>query len=199
MRVKKILTALLAVILFTVIASCPLISTAVYAADGTQKIAEEEITAELPAGIEGVADNFLNYLKERYGEDYLFYYERIIDNWGSVEAYLLSFGEKLPEEAQTGWQKFVGWLDEYASVWAPALAVAIVIIVGLIGKKQFNALVNRIVNAKLKPIVNELNAQSKATVSILHSQKALLGNGERFAGNVTELEESEKELTNGGV
>ncbi len=198
MRTKKILTVLFAVILLAVIALCPLISTAVYAADGSQEIAaEEEINTESTAGIEGVADNFLNYLKERYGDDYLYYYDKIIDNWGSVEAYLLSFGDKLPEEHKNAWQKFVGWLSEYSSVWAPAFAVAVVIIVALIGKKQFNKIVDRIVNVKLQPIVGELNKQSSATVSILHAQKALLGTGERFADSVKELEKSEKELKNG--
>ena len=88
----------------------------------------------------------------------------------------------------------MGWLSEYSVVWAPALAVAIVILVALIGKRAFNSLVERIVNAKLAPIVKELNAQSKATVSIIHSQRALLGTNEKFAEVSAELENSEKEL-----
>lgn len=198
MRIKKLFAIILSIILFVIIVYA-VIPTSVYAADNTQTIITEEELNVDNAGIENVADGFINYLKERYGDEYDYYYGKIIDNWGSVEAYLLSFGEKLPEEHRTGWQKFVGWLDEYASVWAPALAVAVIIIVALIGKKQFNALVDRMVNAKLRPIVNELNVQSKAMVTIMHSQKALLGNGERFAGNVNELEESEKEITNGGL
>lgn len=198
MKTKKIMSAVFIVILAACIVFCPFAMSAVYAADGSQEIAaEEEINTESTAGIEGVADNFLNYLKERYGDDYLYYYEKIIDNWGSVEAYLLSFGDKLPEEHKNAWQKFVGWLSEYSSVWAPAFAVAVVIIVALIGKKQFNKIVDRIVNVKLQPIVGELNKQSSATVSILHAQKALLGTGERFAESVKELEKSEKELKNG--
>ncbi len=198
MKTKKIMSAVFIVILAACIVFCPFAMSAVYAADGSQEIAaEEEINTESTAGIEGVADNFLNYLKERYGDDYLYYYDKIIDNWGSVEAYLLSFGDKLPEEHKNAWQKFVGWLSEYSSVWAPAFAVAVVIIVALIGKKQFNKIVDRIVNVKLQPIVGELNKQSSATVSILHAQKALLGTGERFAESVKELEKSEKELKNG--
>lgn len=198
MKTKKIMSAMFIVILAACIVLCPFAMSAVYAADGSQEIAaEEEINTESTAGIEGVADNFLNYLKERYGDDYLYYYDKIIDNWGSVEAYLLSFGDKLPEEHKNAWQKFVGWLSEYSSVWAPAFAVAVVIIVALIGKKQFNKIVDRIVNVKLQPIVGELNKQSSATVSILHAQKALLGTGERFADSVKELEKSEKELKNG--
>ena len=192
------MSAVFIVILAACIVLFPFAMSEVYAADGSQEIAaEEEINTESTAGRGGGADNFLNYLKERYGDDYLYYYDKIIDNWGSVEAYLLSFGDKLPEEHKNAWQKFVGWLSEYSSVWAPAFAVAVVIIVAFIGKKQFNKIVDRIVKVKLQPIVGELNKQSSATVSILHAQKALLGTGERFADSVKELEKSEKELKNG--
>lgn len=200
MKIKKVFTVLLCIALLVVIFSLFIITVSVLADDGPQTVEdviEIEEPTDGPLNIEGIADGFITYLKERYGEDYKYYYDKIIENWGSVEAYLLSFGERLPEERRTDWQKFVGWLTEYASVWAPAFAVAIVIIVALVGKKQFNAVVDRIVNAKLKPIVDELNKQSKATVSILHSQKALLGTGERFVDRVKELEDSEKELTNG--
>lgn len=201
MRTKKILVSLLAAIFLVVFTVSPMAVAFAYADDEGQEIAAEGVIAdditESGSGIEGIADSFLIYLKDRYGDNYQYYYDRIIDNWGSVEAYLLSFGDKLPEETRNGWQRFVGWLDEYASVWAPALAVAVIIIVALIGKKQFDALVIRIVNAKLKPIVNELNVQSKATVSLIHSQKALLGTNSKFTDTVKELDESEKEITNG--
>ena len=197
MKIKKFFIVLLAILLISSASVCSLVGVA-YAAENEESAIEQiEDEAQIETDIGGIADNFINYLKERYGDDYTYYYNRIIEQWGSVEAYLLSFGEKLPEDNRNSWERFVGWLDEYASVWAPALAVAVVIIVALVGKKTFNAIVDKVVNAKLKPIVNELNAQSKATVAILHSQKALLGSSEKFANNVRELEQGEKELTNG--
>ncbi len=147
-------------------------------------------------GMDELVARFIAFLKDKYGEDYGQYYNLIIEQWGSVEEYLLSLGERLPEEYRTGWDKFVGWLSEYSAVWAPALAVALVIIVACIGKKQFNKIVERVVNGKLSPIVQELNLQSDATVSIMRAQRALMGNSERFAKEVQELEQSEKELKN---
>ena len=144
--------------------------------------------------LEGLADSFTEYLKIKYGTDYEFYYNQIIEQWGSIEGYLLSFGSKLPEEYQSSWDRFVEWLGKYATVWAPPLAILIVILVAVIGKKAFNKIIEKVVNIKMIPIVQELKAQSKATVSILHAQKALLGNSERFSTTVQELENSEKEL-----
>ena len=100
----------------------------------------------------------------------------------------------LPEEYKSGWQAFVGWLGEYSVIWAPALAVGIIILVAVIGKKSFNKLVERIVNSKLSPIVKELNLQSNATVAMLRAQKVLLPNQEKYAENAKELEESERGL-----
>lgn len=199
MKLKRILIISLIIVLLFSIAISPLAVSAALADDGQDVVTEqvEDNTLTETNGIEEVSEGFVGYLKERYGEDYQYYYDKIIENWGSVEAYLLSFGERLPEEHRTTWQNFVGWLTEYSAVWAPAFAVIALIIAAVIGKKQFNKLVDRIVNAKLQPIVGELNKQSSATVSIIHAQKALLGSGDRFADSVKELEESEKELKNG--
>lgn len=144
--------------------------------------------------IDELVISFKKYLKGKYGEDYEYYYNLIIEQWGSVEAYLLSLGNKLPEEYKSGWDMFIGWLGEYSVIWAPALAVLIVIVVAVVGKKSFNIIVDKIVNVKLSPIVKELNSQSAATVSVMRAQRALLGNNERFAENVKELEESERRL-----
>lgn len=165
----------------------------------TEVIPEPEVPSEdnTAVSIDGVAAQFINYLKDKYGAEYEFYYNQIIEQWGSVEGYLLAFGNKLPEEYQSTWDKCVGWLNDYAPVWAVPLAVIIVIIVALVGRKVLNNAIERIVNAKLKPVEQELNLQSKATVSMMHSQKALLGNVPKFADNVKELEEAEKELTDG--
>lgn len=154
--------------------------------------------------IDDIATQFISYLKEKYGEDYTYYYNIIIEKWGSIEGYLLDFGNKLPEEQQSGWDKFVGWLQEYAVIWAPILAVIALIVAIIFGKKiykkikdWFTLLVEKLVNKKLAPIENELNLQSKAMAATLHSLKALLGSSEKFAENVKELDEADKELTDG--
>jgi hypothetical protein len=161
----------------------------------TENIVDPDISSNYGT-IDELVAGFKAYLKNKYGDDYEYCYNLIIERWGSVEAYLMSFGDKLPDEYKSGWEKFVGWLADYSVVWAPALAVILVVLLAVIGKKQFNKLVEKIVNVKLSPIVKELNTQSDATVAIIHAQKALLGTNERFVETVKELEYSEKGLKN---
>lgn len=189
-KIKKLIIVLLAA---TVL--CFLCAGAVIPAFAeTEPPATEETESTAGDSLEGLAAQFTEYLKGKYGGDYEYYYNQIIDNWGSVEGYLLSFGGKLPEEYRSGWDKFVSWLGEYAPVWATPLAIIIVITVAVVGKKFFRKLVEKTVNAKLSPIVDELNLQSNGIVSLSRGQRALLGNNEKFAENVKELEESERGL-----
>lgn len=157
---------------------------------------QEEVTDDEETGtIEDVAADFVGWLKDTFGEDYEKYYNNIITNWGSIEEYLLQFGqENIPEQYQTGWQNFVKALGENAPFWAPILAVAIVIIVYLIGKKSFTAIIQKAVDGKTAAMGQELNKQSKALTSVIHSQKAMLGGNAKFADTVKDLDESEKEL-----
>ncbi len=146
-------------------------------------------------GIEEIAEAFNGYLKSKYGDDYEFYYNHIIEQWGSIETYLLAFGGKLPERHKNSWQKFVGWLGDYASVWAPALALITLIVLSIIVKMQFKKILEKAVEKKIAPIIRELNAQSKASVSVIHAQQKILGNT-KFSETVAELEAAEKELKN---
>lgn len=157
---------------------------------------QEEVTDDEETGtIEDVAADFVGWLKDTFGEDYEKYYNNIITNWGSIEEYLLQFGEEnIPEQYQTGWQNFVKALGENAPFWAPILAAAIVIIVYLIGKKTFTAIIQKAVDGKTAAMGKELNKQSKALTSVIHSQKAMLGNNAKFADTIKDLDESEKEL-----
>lgn len=199
-KIKKVILALLAAALLIFICTGAVLPVSAYTTEETVTAEEQTVTPDISGGygdLQTVSESFLQYLKDKYGEDYEFYYSQIIERWGSVEAYLLSLGEMLPEEYKSGWDKFVSWLGEYSVIWAPALAVVLVIIVAVIGKKSFNKLVDRIVNGKLAPVIKELNSQSAATVSIMRAQRALLGNNERFAENVKELESAEEELKNG--
>lgn len=157
--------------------------------------ADTEEDTEEDTEIENVAANFVEWLKATFGADYEYYYDQIIDNWGSIENYLLQFGEEnIPEEYQTGWNEFVAWLGEYSAVWAPVFAVAIVILVYIIGKKRLESIMKKVVDSKISAVGTEMNKQSKALTSIIRSQKAMFGTNEKFADNVKELDESEKEL-----
>lgn len=198
---NKIKTAVV-IILAALILSLSIGSVFIAFADtenNVQSSTEETIDPNISlneSDLEGLADKFTEYLKSKYGADYEFYYNQIIEQWGSIEGYLLSFGNKLPEEHQSGWNKFVGWLKNYAPVWATPLAIILLVVIAVMGKKAFNKTVNKVVNAKVNPLVRELNLQSKALVSLSRGLRALLGNNEKFAESAKELENSEKELKN---
>lgn len=143
---------------------------------------------------ENLVDRFIANLKEKYGADYEYYLNAILEQWGSVEAYLLSLTDNLPDELQTGYADFIGWLGKYASIWAPCLAVALVIIGLIVGKKALNKVLNRIVEARIQPIQAELNKQSEAQAAQLKATRALLGSNEKFAEERKAAEVAEKNL-----
>lgn len=196
-KLKKAFLALLAAALLIFICTGAVLSVSADTA-GEAVISEEQTVApdisDEYGDLQAVSESFLQYLKDKYGEDYEFYYNQIIDKWGSVEAYLLSLGEKLPEEYKSGWDKFVGWLGEYSVIWAPALAVALVVLAAVIGKKQFNKIFEKVVNAKLEPVIKELNLQSNATAALMRAQRAFLGNNKTLLENNGGLSEAVKEL-----
>lgn len=198
-KLKKIIAVILAAMLILFVSVGTVIPAFADSKNEVQSTVQETVNPDISCNensFEQLVEQFTDYLKDKYGADYGFYYNQIIERWGSVEEYLLFLGSKLPEEYQSGWEKFIGWLSEYSVLWAPALAVALVIIVAVIGKKKFDKLLERIVNAKLNPIVRELNLQSDATVALIHAHEALLGNNERFSEQVEELKAAEKELKN---
>ena len=168
--------------------------------DGTETPATEptegaENTDDSSDNIENIAADFVAWLKENLGADYETYYNKIIENWGSIEAYLLQFGEEnIPEEYQGGWENFVSIMGEYAWLWGSVLAVIVVIIVWFKGKKWLKKVITELVNKRVTGMETEINKQSKAQIATMRSVKALLGINEKFADSVKELEESEKEL-----
>lgn len=195
-KIKKVILLLLAATLIIISSAGAAVKT--YAETAEEVQTEEQLaqdgeidTVEDGADFNEVVERFTEYLKEAYGADYDYYYNLIISQWGSIENYLLAFGDYLPEEARNGWETFIGWLSEYAPIWATALAIIALIVALILKKRQMRTVVEQTV----APIVKELNAQSKATATMMRSQKALLGTNGKFSEVVQDLDESEKELT----
>lgn len=193
LKSQKLLLSLVlvAAVLFAVLSAFPL----AYAEElPPDMVAEEPLEPTDGSETENLVDRFIANLKDKYGDDYEYYLNAILEQWGSVEAYLLSLTDNLPDELQTGYADFIGWLGEYASIWAPCLAVALVIIGFIVGKKALNTILNRIVEARIKPIEEELNKQSAAQAAQLKATRALLGTNERFAEERKSAEDAEKKL-----
>ena len=193
LKSQKLLLSLVlvAAVLFAVLSAFPLAYAEALPPD---MVAEEPLEPTDISETENLVDRFIANLKDKYGDDYEYYLNAILEQWGSVEAYLLSLTDNLPDELQTGYADFIGWLGEYASIWAPCLAVALVIIGFIVGKKALNTILNRIVEARIKPIEEELNKQSAAQAAQLKATRALLGTNEKFAEERKSAEDAEKKL-----
>ena len=98
-------------------------------------------------------------------------------------------GATRPQENQHATHTVVARLAEYATAWPPALAVMLVIVAALFGKK----LVHRIAEL-FKKLFQGSNQQSSALIAVIRAQRALMGTNEKFSENVKELEEAEKRL-----
>ena len=143
-----------------------------------------------------LVDKFTAYLKDKYGAEYDAIYNGIIEQWGSIEAYLVQFGEEyIPEEFNAGWNAFIEWLSVNAPIWAPALALACIIFIAVFGKKAFNKIVQKIVDTKVNVLSDELNKQSAALSAQMKALKMIMPTNEKCAAAVQELEEKEKELS----
>lgn len=162
----------------------------------TEEPTEEDTDTDTAFDMAALVDKFTAYLKEKYGAEYDAIYNGIIEQWGSIEAYLVQFGEEyIPEEYNAGWDAFIEWLSVNAPIWAPALALACIIFIAVFGKKAFNKIVQKIVDAKVNLLSDELNKQSAALSAQMKALKMIMPTNEKCAAAVQELEEKEKELT----
>ena len=100
----------------------------------------------------------------------------------------------MPEGFNAGLQKVLDWLDEYVAIWAPVLAIVVIVAYYLIKKSSTRKTIEKVVDSKMTVLSDELNKQSKAIMAIGRGQTALLGKNARFADTVKEIEETEKEL-----
>lgn len=154
--------------------------------DGTGENAGTEQNAE-----ESLIDAFIAYLQEEYGADYQKYYDAIVAEWGSVKAYLESFTTDgtLTGEAADAWSAFVGWLDEYSVIWAPALAVAAVIVFLVAGRGVYNA-----VKKLFSKLFKGSNQTAQAQLAIIDALETLLGSTDKTKPQREALDEAKKEL-----
>lgn len=204
-----LIVALLAVFTLAVCLFCSQTAYAALADDGTTEISAESgenspVTPEAPAGEEipaegaqGVAESVQEYLKAIYGDDYEKYYNQIIENWGSVEKYLLSASENLPAEYRYKAAELLTTVNAYIGVGADAvllLCVGVYII--------YRAKKNKKINADLKTLKACSNQTQTAQLALIQSQKAQSASlqkllpGERFEAEIAELIESDKALDN---
>lgn len=155
--------------------------------------------AEEPAQVaeSGLAEEFIQTLKDRYGEQWETYYNAILDEWGTVEAFLLSaMPDGAPDVAKDGWNKFVDWTRENWVIIAAVGAVVLTVIVVLFGKKCVGLIIGFFKKmfslvGKLFSGVNLLYKNAKAQNDAL---LALMGNNPRFSAQRDALSATNEEM-----
>ena len=155
--------------------------------------------AEEPAQVSesGLAEEFIQTLRDRYGEQWETYYNAILDEWGTVEAFLLSaMPDGAPDVAKNGWNKFIDWTRENWVIIAAVGAVVLTVIVVLFGKKCVGLIVGFFKKmfslvGKLFSGVNLLYKNAKAQNDAL---LALMGNNPRFSAQRDALNATNEEM-----
>ncbi len=155
--------------------------------------------AEEPAQVSesGLAEEFIQTLKDRYGEQWETYYNAILDEWGTVEAFLFSaMPDGAPDVAKSGWNKFIDWTRENWVIIAAVGAVVLTVIVVLFGKKCVGLIVGFFKKmfslvGKLFSGVNLLYKNAKAQNDAL---LALMGNNPRFSAQRDALNATNEEM-----
>lgn len=142
------------------------------------------------SGMQLLIDGFIAQLKERYGDQWQQYYDRIIADWGTVEQYLLSLvPDDSPDVVKDGWQQFIAWLGEYSPVWGSVLAAVFVIIVIVFGKKALNAIKNFFLS-----LFRSKNKEYQALTAQNEALLALLGENPKFEERRAALKASNEEM-----
>lgn len=140
----------------------------------------------------GVSDSVREYLMSVYGAEWETHYNQIIEQWGSIEKYLLSASENLPDEYKYKAQELI----INAGGYVPIIAYGILIIVAIaITIYQWCK------NKKLKDDLNSVkagqNQELEGELAIMNGLKALftvfkeLTPGEQFIESRKKLESAE--------
>lgn len=168
---------------------------------------ETDGTTDTAFDMAALVEKFTAYLKDKYGADYEAIYNGIIEQWGSIEAYLVQFGEEyIPEEFNAGWNDFLKIAGETSVIWAPVLTVIFLLLFIIFGKKIVKKVLEKVlaiftqkieteIKKKIENQNKELNKQSAAISAQMKALKTIMPTTEKGAAAVQELDEKEKELT----
>lgn len=191
------------VLILAVIAIALLTATAfgarevAFAAESEETVTPTEPTEEGDNALQALAEKFIAELKEKYGEDYETYYNAILEEWGSIEEYLFSLiPENAPDAAADGWKAFVAWLGEYSPVWGSVLAVGLVIVVIVFGKKALGKIAEWVTSAgkKFKAVFASVNKLYQSNIATGEAMIKLLGENPKFSETKAEIQKAIDEM-----
>lgn len=167
---------------------------------------EEPITEpEEPTEDEPVTDEpsdavqqFIDGLKEQYGNDWTTYYNAILAQWGTVENYLMSLlPEDSPDVVKDAWLAFVAWTRDNWVILAAigaTIASAVGVIVYVFTKKRAKAFMLSAYDDKFAKIYEEYNKQSAAIKAQNAALIALTGANPKYEETRAALQKTGDEL-----
>lgn len=167
---------------------------------------EEPITEpEEPTEDEPVTDEpsdavqqFIDGLKEQYGNDWTTYYNAILAQWGTVENYLMSLlPEDSPDVVKDAWLAFVAWTRDNWVILAAigaTIASAVGVIVYVFTKKRAKAFMLSAYDDKFAKLYEEYNKQSAAIKAQNAALIALTGANPKYEETRAALQKTGDEL-----
>lgn len=156
--------------------------------DGAQEPAEEE--GQDPAEGEehdpgesepsDAVQQFIDGLKEQYGQEWMTYYNAIIAEWGTVENYLMSLlPDDSPDVVKDAWLAFVAWTRDNWTILA-AIGATIAACAGVVLYVVLKRKANAFMQKKFNNIYDEYNKQSAAIKAQNAMLIAMSGSNPRF-------------------
>lgn len=160
----------------------------------------EEPTEEEPVTDEpsDAVQQFIDGLKEQYGNNWTAYYNAILAQWGTVENYLMSLlPEDSPDVVKDAWLAFVAWTRDNWVILAAigaTIASAVGVIVYVFSKKRAKAFMLSAYDDKFAKIYEEYNKQSAAIKAQNAALIALTGANPKFEETRAALQKTGDEL-----
>lgn len=137
---------------------------------------------------------FIDGLKEKYGNDWTTYYNAILAQWGTVENYLMSLlPEDSPDVVKDAWLAFVAWTRDNWVILAAigaTIASAVGVIVYVFAKKRAKAFMLSAYDDKFAKLYEEYNKQSAAIKAQNAALIALTGANPKFEETRTALQKT---------
>lgn len=167
---------------------------------------EEPVTEpEEPTEDEPVTDEpsdavqqFIDGLKEQYGNNWTTYYNAILAEWGTVENYLMSLlPEDSPDVVKDAWLAFVAWTRDNWVILAAigaTIASAVGVIVYVFTKKRAKAFMLSAYDGKFAKLYEEYNKQSAAIKAQNAALIALTGANPKYKETRAALQKTGDEL-----
>lgn len=141
---------------------------------------------------------FIDGLKEKYGNDWTTYYNAILAQWGTVENYLMSLlPEDSPDVVKDAWLAFVAWTRDNWVILAAigaTIASAVGVIVYVFTKKRAKAFMLSAYDDKFSKFYAEYNKQSAAIKAQNAALIALTGANPKYEETRAALQKTGDEL-----